>query len=426
MTRLWRTMFIALLGLFLLAAALGFFAWRHRGDLAYLYVPSPAEPPRAARQAAALPAPKTEIGAPEKTAVSPPVQRPMSWAGLRLEPYSGRFAGDGDAITSLGDLDQALAGAMKDLKDSSDLYPSAQNHALFKPLDYQSCAFKQPFEVVDKGGGECSVEFAVEPLMLKWWAARDMLAAALCRVLLTEDCPGYADSPEWFRAGLSLKLSGLGPVYETRSLLELNIPPMQAISGLGESGERQWLNGYWAFRSIEARHGGEGIRALIGSLKRGESWQAALKASGEDPDAFDSRYREWSKAYLKDRAANRESFLSMISLLREQREEDAAPLLEAFVKEQPLDLYTGDARYWLGNCNYRLGRYDEASRGLADLLTNSPYTTSLQGKGLYFLGRCYQMMGYAPMALPEYAAAAREPDNPLLVRLATARLEAAQ
>lgn len=425
MTRLWRTMFIALLGLFLLAAGLGLVAWRHRGDLAYLYVPSPAEPSRSAKLEAALPAPRPEVATPAKTAASAPVQRPMSWAGLRLEPYSGRFVGDGDAITSLGDLDQALAGAMKDLKDGSGLYPTALNRALFKPLDYQSCAFKQPFEVVDRGG-ECNVEFAAEPLMLKWWAPREMLSSALCRVLLTEDCPGYAASPEWFRAGLSLKLGGLGPVYETRSLLELNVPPMQAISGLGEGGERQWLNGYWAFRSIEARHGEEGIKALVGSLKRGESWQAALKACGEDPGQFDARYREWSKAYLRDRTANRENFLSMISLLRQLREEEAAPLLEAFVKEQPLDLYTGDARYWLGNCYYRLGRYEEASRVLADLLTNAPYTTSLQGKCFYFLGRCYQMMGYAPMALPEYAAAAREPDNPLLVRLATAHLEAAR
>ncbi len=426
MTPVWRTLFLVLLCLFGLALAIGFVAWRHRAELAYLYVASPMTPSRSARPATPRSAPAAETTKPPPAPASQLTREPLSWSGLRVEPYCGRFLGDGEAMRSLGDLDQALLDGLKDLKDGSGIYPVAHNRAVFKPQDYQACAFREPFTVISLPSGDCRAEFAAEPIMLKWWAARDLFSAALCTVLLTEECTGYAAAPEWFRAGLALKISGLGPVYETRSLLALDVKPLQAIAGLGEGHDRQWLNGYWVFKEIEARRGAGAMQAILASLKRSEPWTAALSACGEDAASLDARYREWTTAYLEDRTANRETLLATMTLLREQHEDQAAPLLEAFVKEHPLDLYTGDARYWLGYAHYRLGQYEDASLELEDLLTNAPYSTSLQGKGSYFLGRCYQVMGYVPMALPQYAAAAREPDNPRLVRLAMARTEKAQ
>ncbi len=426
MNRLWRTLFALLLGLFVLIACLGLVGWRHRKELAYLFIPDQPAPPRIERVARPETNAKQEKSEPTAKPIAAQPERPMSWAGLKVEAYSGRFAGDGDAARALGDLDEALVEAIKDLKDGSGLYPSAQNLAQFNPSDYQACSFKQPFSVAKGGSGWWKAQFAVEPIMLKWWAARDLFAAALCQILLDENCPGYSAAPEWFQAGLVLNLTDFGHVYETRSLLSLSVPPIQAISGLGTGRERQWLNGYWAFRSIEARRGDEAIQLILGSLQKGADWQSALKACGEDEAVLNLSYREWASAYLKDKTANRDNLLGMISLLREQREEEAAPLLRNFVKEQPLDLYTGDATYWLGYCNYRLGKYEDSSRELSDLLTNLPYTTSLQSKASYFLGRSYQMMGYSPMALPEYIAAAREPENPLLVQLATAKKKAIQ
>ncbi len=426
MNRLLRTLFALLLGIFVLATGVGLVAWHHRKELAYLFIPNQSVPSRINQAPKPEKEARPETVLPSANPPAAPAQRPMSWSGLKMAAYSGRFTGDGDAARALGDLDEALLDAIKDLKDGSGLYPTAQNITRFTPSDYQDCSFKQPFSVVKSPSGRYDVQFAVEPIMLKWWAARDLLSAALCQVLLDENCRAYGEAPEWFQVGLALDLSSFGPIYETRSLLSSSVPPIQLISGVGEGHERQWLNGYWAFRSLEARRGEGAIRSIVESLQKGADWQSALKGCGEEASALDDSYRGWTSAYLKDKTANRETLLNMVSLLREQREDEAAPLLNAFVKEQPLDLYAGDAAYWLGYCNYRLGKYEESSRELADLLTNSPYTTSLQSKAWYFLGRSYQMMGYTPMALPEYIAAAREPENPLLVRLATAKIEALQ
>ncbi len=419
MSRVWRTLFLILLGILALAAVLGAVAWRHHGDLALLLVeetPPPACPPGRPRPSPpAVPPPSSPPAAP-----APPARTP-SWEGLSVAPYAGRYAADIDALRRLGDLSQSLLDGVKDLRDASGLFPAARNRARFVPLDYADCTFREPFAVRPVAPGESRVEFAVEPLILGWWPARGLLAAALARVVLEQEASGFAAAPEWLKAGAALDLSGFGPVVETRALLEARQPPLQLAGPLG--GDDPWLRGYWAFRALRARRGGDAARSLVLALRSGADWRAALGAAGETPEEFEARYREWAAAYLRDRTVNRQAFLDAVALLRQRHEDQALPLLEAFVAERPLDLYAGEARYYLNYARYRTGDYDAAARGFTDLLVNAPQTTSFQSKAHFFTGRCYQLLGYGPMAAPEYAAAAREPANPRLVRLAIGRLE---
>jgi len=419
-SRLWRFLFFLLLGLLALGALLGALAWKNRADLARLVVEEPEAPrPRPARPEPAVPP------APAVPAPAVPAPRSLSWEGLRVRPYEGRLAADIEAMRRMGDLDQLLLDAVKDLKDGPGLFPSASDRAEFVPLDYAACTFREPFALRPAPGGGARVEFAAEPVVLGWWPARALLAAALCRVILEKEAPGFAAAPEWFKAGAVLHLTDLGEVYETRQLLESQKPPLQRVGPLADGLPETWLCGYWAFEAFRARRGDAAVKAVLGAMRTGD-WRAGLQAGGESPEEFERGYRAWVVSYLKDRTAGREAFLDAVTLLRRRREAEAAPLLAAFVKERPLDLYAGEARYYLAYARYRLGEYDEAARGFADLLVNAPQTTSFQSKAHFFAGRCYQLQGYGPMASPEYAIAAFEPANPLLVRLAQQRLESLQ
>ena len=419
MSRVWRFLFFLLLGLLALGALLGLVAWRNRTDLARLVVEEPSQvPPRPPREGRTVVPPPAAPAPP----VPAPAPRALSWENLKVKPYAGRFAADLEASRRLGDLNQILLDAVKDLKDGAGLFPSVQERAEFVPLDYASCTFREPYSIRAGPGGEVRVEFPAEPILLGWWPSRTLLAAALSRVVLERQVPGYAAAPEWLRAGAALHLTELGRIYETRMLLENPRPPLQLVGPLTDGLPESWLCGYWAFEALKARRGEEAVKAALGAMRTGD-WRAGIKAAGESPEEFEKGYRTWAEAHIRELTAGRGEFLEAVTLLRRRREAEALPRLQAFVKERPLDLYSGDARYYAAYARYRLGDYDDAARELEDLLVNAPQSTSFQAKAHFFAGRCYQLLGYGPMASPEYAIAAFEPANPLLVKMASQRLE---
>lgn len=419
MSRLWRILFLALLGVFVLGAALGIVAWRNRQELALLLLDEPPPPPpRPTPSRPVVPAPPPALPTPVQ---APPSPRALSWEGLKAHPYEGRFFADLEAMRRMGDLSQTLLEAVKDLKDAAGLFPTASNRATFTARDYAQCSFKEPFQLRLAPEG-AQVEFAAEPLLLRWWPARGLFEAALCRLLLAQESSGFAAAPEWFQAGASLHLTGLGPVYERRCLLQSQRPPLQLVGPLADGLPDSWLCGYWAFEALRSRKGEEAVKALLAAT-RGGDWKVALKAVGETPEEFEKGYRGWAADSLGRRTASRADFLEAQGLLRHRKEAEALAKLEAFEKERPLDLYAGEVSYYLNYARYRLGKYDEAARGFTALLMNAPYTTSCQSKAHFFTGRCYQLQGYGPMAAPEYHIAAFEPANPLLLRLATKRQE---
>ena len=109
-------------------------------------------------------------------------------------------------------------------------------------------------------------------------------------------------------------------------------------------------------------------------------------------------YRTWTTAYLRDRCANRQDLLDAVALLRLQKEAQTIPVLEAFVKNRPLDLYAGNAQYFLNYARFREGDYREAINGYGPLV-NASGSTSWQGKAHYFLGRSYQLSGVLALAI---------------------------
>jgi tetratricopeptide (TPR) repeat protein len=375
--------------------------------------PAPAPPPREATEpAAASPLPPP-----------PPAPRALSWENLTVGAIEGDLRLKPPVAKVLDLLDQDLLGAVKDLKDDSGLFPCAANHVVFVPVSRKEAAFREAYSVLPAKTG-MRVEVPVEPLVLGWWTGRAALESALAEALLLEEVPALSKAPAWLRAGAALQLSGFGETYTRRVLLDWGPPPAQLIRPLRDSGDQAWADGYFAMRAFVAEKGDEALRRWIEAMRAGKGWEEALRsAAGESFDEFDGRYRNWAQAYLRGLCVNRQVLLDAVAYLRQEKDQEAYPLLKDFVEKQPLDLYAGNARYFLNYCRYRLGEYDRAIEGFTDLLVNASSATTWQGKAHYFAGRCYQLTGYPPLAIQQYRLAALDPDDALLEQLAQKRLK---
>jgi TolA-binding protein len=363
--------------------------------------------------------------APERPA-RPPRSKVLSWDGLSVRPCTSEIRLDLLVRPVLGRLDQILLDAVKDLKDASGLFPVSDDRVVFEPISRREASFKEPYAVFQEREG-VRVELPIEPVVLDWWPARTVTASALAEAVLIQAAPRYAEAPAWLRHGMALYLSKFGETFAARSILESSLPPPQMVRALDEAGDLAWTDGYWAVKALAARSGDEAVKRWAQEMFEGRPWAEALQAaSGESRQDFETKYRSWATAQLRELCANRQDLSEAVALLRLQREPEAIPGLDTFVRNRPLDLYAGDARYYLGYARFREGDYREATNGFTDLLVNAPASTSMQGKAHYFLGRCYQLSGYRPLAVKEYMAAALDPDSALLQRLAKEHLAEVQ
>ncbi len=413
-----RTILLGLAAAGVAVAALLLWMGLEGGDLRWLLAPEiPEVRPRAVRLPVAAPAPALSAPIPVE-----PAARELSVAGLKVESCQGEICLKPEVAPVAGRLEEDLLGAVKDLKDGAGLFPAGGNRVVFLPRSSRDCSFREAF-AVRRGGGFSSVDLPVEPVVLGWWPARQVMAAALAWALLDQEIPAYGEAPRWFRAGAALHLSGFGEAYTRRALLESDAPPL-LVRPLGDSGDGAWEAGAWALRALEARRGREALRSWLSALRSGSSfWGGLSETCGESPETFESEYRHWAEAYVREVTANRGELMEAVALLRRGKDAEAAARLEAFVGGRPLDLYAGDAAYYLNYARVRRGAYTAAINGFTDLLVNAAGTTSLQGKAHYFMGRAYHFGGYAPLARAEYALAALSPDSDLLRKLAAERLK---
>ncbi|MGC8764238.1 MAG: tetratricopeptide repeat protein, partial [Acidobacteriota bacterium] len=345
----------------------------------------------------------------------------LSVKGLSLKPCPAPLGALPEVRRSLETLDEDLSGAVKDLKDGSGLFPTAEDTLEILPRPAAECPFAEPFQV-RRLGGRWAAEVPAEPLVLGWWDRRSLLAAALAWALLGQEVPAFGEAPLWFRAGASLHLSGFGTAYLSRRILESDAPLL--LAGPLSEEEGAWAKGVLALSALEARKGTGALRRWINLLHAGRPfWEALDGAAGESPEAFEEGYRTFGAERLKTLTASRGEFREAVALLRQGKDQAALERLQAFVEERPLDLYAGDAAYYLNYARVRRGAYREAARGFTDLLVNRPTSTHLQGKARYFLGRAYQLEGYGPLAVAEYRLAALSPDSELLRKAAAQRLK---
>ena len=352
--------------------------------------------------------------------VRPPRPKVVSWEGLKVGPCNSDLRFDPLAKRTLDHLDQDLLGAVKDLKDASGLFPVSDDAVVIVPVSRSEAPFREAYSV---SAPPVRVEVALEPLILGWWPAREALASALAEAILLQEVPRYAESPAWLRHGIALHLSGFGSRYADRALLESSLAPSQLVRPLAEAGDLAWMDGYWAIQSLCARSGDDAVKRWVQGMFEGRTWSDALRdAADETPQAFEESYRSRTTALLRDRCANRQELLDAVALLRLQKEAEAIPILEALVRTRPLDLYAGNAKYFLNYARFREGNYREAINGFTDLLVNAPASTTWQGKAHYFLGRSYQLSGYWPLAVKEFMAAALDPDSATLRKLARHKL----
>lgn len=418
-----RGLLITLTAAALCAAITGAILYGLRRDL-WPRSAAPSDPRGLARKVplGAMGSPPPQAPAAPEAPARPPRAKIVSWEGLSVEPCVSDLRMDLMARRTLDHLDQDLLDAVKDLKDASGLFPVSENRVAIVPVARGEMAFREAY-ATSLAKNTARVQLPLEPLVLGWWPIRSALASALAEAILLQDVPRYAEAPRWLKHGIALHLSRFGQEYADRALLETPLAPPQLVRPLDEAGDLAWLDGYWAVKALSARSGDEAVKRWVQGMFEGLTWKEALQsAAGETPQAFEEKYRAWTAAYLRDRCANRQELLDAVALLRLQKESQALPALDTLVRNRPLDLYAGNAKYFLNYARFREGDYREAINGFTDLLVNAPASTSWQGKAHYFLGRSYQLSGYWPLAIKEFMLASLDPDSALLRKLAKERL----
>ncbi len=349
-------------------------------------------------------------------------QRILSTSGLRVAKYEGNNRLEKQVWKTTGELQEDLIEAVKDLKDTVGLFPTAADRITFVLKAQSNYTFSEPF-FISSDGREIRVELPIEPLVLGWWKPGEILSAALAGAILEKEVPSYSKAPLWFRFGAALRLSGFGETYAHRFVINSDRRPQRLIRPLSDSGELSCLDGYWAIRSFTADRGTGALLAWIETMRAGNSCGQALALSaGENLSDFERNYYKWTSAYLGKKCANRRFLLDQVMRLRLRQPAKVIPALEKFIENHPLDWYAGNARYFLNYARFRRGNYSRAIDGFTDLLVNAPSETSWQAKAHYFLGRSYQLSGYGAIALDEFKEAALSAD-PLLKKLAKQRLK---
>ena len=392
----------------------------NRSDLRWLTIPVPESPAFKGKTEKKTVTPQVQVKARPATELNR--ERVLSTDGLKVAAYEGSNRLDQVIWETTGSLDADLLSGVKDLKDAVGLYPTAKDKIVIKPVSRTACSFTEPFQVTFSGEAY-EIRLPVEPIALGCWKARDTISAALAVAILEREVPEYANAPSWLIYGIALNFSDLGYTWERRAVLDSDKAPRLLIRQLKDSGDLAWADGYWALRAFSARKGKQALFDWIEAMRTGASWQEALgKSSGESVDEFESEYEKWANSYLEQKCANRRLVMDQVAKLRLRQDKDVIPVLADFVENNPLDWYTGNARYFLNYARFRCGMYDSAIEGFSDLLLNKPESTTWQDKARYFFGRAYELSGYPPLAEKQFRYAALS-DNPLLIKLARKRLQ---
>ncbi|MEJ2716206.1 MAG: tol-pal system protein YbgF [Deltaproteobacteria bacterium] len=120
-----------------------------------------------------------------------------------------------------------------------------------------------------------------------------------------------------------------------------------------------------------------------------------------------------------DERAYREAYL----LVRRGSLNEAVPLLEAFVKNHPKSRYAPDAVYWLGECLYGQGRYDEAVLQF-DRVIKEYKGSKKELSALLKQGQAFTKMGDAKSARIIFQQLINEHPHTAQARIARANLKA--
>ncbi len=348
---------------------------------------------------------------------------PLSIENISVLPYEGKNANFMPLLNANSSVETSIQTAVKILEEKSALYPTREDVITIYLTESKNITKGYPYFLKQNPDGNFTIVLSLQKVLFNSLPVHELVASGIAESLLTKRNKNFIKLPKFFRVGAAMSLSGLNNYIEKQEVLEIERDGEKPQFSVLYETSHPVLNGIFLFRFLLEKSEKNHPEEILQLFSEDKEFSKLLEESSKFSFAeFEQNYLEYSKNRYQNYSRFFAQFLKIVGYLRSLKEEEALPLLQEFLRTNPTDIHYGEALYYLGYTNYRLGDYSEAEKIFNTLLLNHSYETISHGKAHFFLGRCYHLRGYESLALPEYIYASID-ENELLRNIANRKID---
>lgn len=323
---------------------------------------------------------------------------------INVSGYEGEFPHESLIIKATQAIDNSLKTSVTNLFEYSGLFPSDEDCLRIIISGKKDRNIDYPFEIKRDNDGCLNIYILEEVLVFNEIPLIDLLSSAIGEALLFKKVGG-ANLPSKFRKALIFKLMNLDELILKRDYLKRKREGQKFYFGLDEESMTSLTNCLILVEllfKISEKNNQEILKLLEEEISFKEFLQ---KVTSKKIETIENELKREGDLTIQNLSTLRTKFESILQLLRGLKEEEALEELKNFLEKNPSDVHYGEALYYYGYVNYRLGKYKEAEEIFTDLIENHSFKTISTSKAYYFLGRCLELRGFSTLASSEYRVA---------------------
>lgn len=345
---------------------------------------------------------------------------PPSIESISVSGYEGEFQGFDLTLKSVDKVEVSIPTAVRILVEKKLPFPTVEDKIIITLKDRK--AISLIYSVTLRKDGVIEIFTDTTSLAFNYLPVYETLSSAILEGLLTKREGNFAKIPLFLRRSFCTSLTSLNEYIEKREILRMERENEPFNFSITSETSHPLLNGLLFIKFIEEKSGMKTNEILNVFLKEDNYLRAIEKICFSNVALLESQFENFSKDYLKNLLKNSDNFSNIVSYLRQLKEDEAINKLNDFIKSNPTDIHFGEGLYYLGWANYRIGNYKEAENIFINLINNYSFLTISIGKTHYFLGRCYELLGYKTLAYFEYKNSLLE-DNELLRKVSQKKMK---
>ena len=347
-----------------------------------------------------------------KLSEEPKINLPPSTEGIQISGYEGKYGGYEPIMKALEKVEVSIPTSVRILIDNKLFYPTSEDRIIIKLVDRKTLDRNTIYYISSNMDGTIEIGLDAQIVAFNSMPVYEHISSAILESLLEKREKTFLKLPKFARLGFALTLTGLNQYVDGMEVLKMEKNNEKGDFSLISDGSHPLLNGSLLIKFLLDKTNVNSTYELLLQFLEGENYPSTLeKITLTDFSSLVTEYERFCKSYLDKMTEQSSHFFSIISELRQLKEEEAIPKLESFVRHYPLDIHYGETLYYLGWANYRLGNYKEAENIFINLLNNYSFVTISHAKAHYFLGKCYELRGFKTLAYYEYKFASIEDDE---------------
>jgi tetratricopeptide (TPR) repeat protein len=357
-----------------------------------------------------------------KLSEEPKINLPPSIEGIQVSGYEGKYGGYEPMMKAVEKVEVSIPTSVRILVDNKLPYPTGEDRIIIKLVDRKTLDKNTIYYISTNMDGTIEIGLDAQSVAFNALPIYEHISSAILEGLLEKREKTFLKLPKFLRLGFAVSLTGLNQYVDGMEILKMEKNNEKSDFSLISDGSHPLLNGSLLIKFLIDKADVNSPYELLSQFLKGENYPSTLeKVTLTDFSSLVTEYERFCKNYVEKMSEQSPHFFSIISELKQLKEEEAISKLESFVRQYPLDIHYGETLYYLGWANYRLGNYKEAENIFINLLNNYSFVTISHGKAHYFLGRTYELRGFKTLAYFEYKFANIE-DNELLRKVTSNKM----